>query len=196
MKRISKYLLVFVTLLLATENFAQRIEIDKERYVFWFYVRAEIKQDKITRVPRYTVRILSKKPKSGTLQQFDKDLWRNLNGGQNLVIGPFLDYHAAVRAIKVYDLARPQKKGRVAPMYKDTISGNPTYYYFALKFKISKRKHRFEFQHMPARIDGGDLTRFQTFLRESLTQTIMAIGPFPSEPEAEESKFRYRIEEN
>ncbi len=205
MKQTSKYLLViFIASLLSTVSFAQENEgietgdQNEEQYVFWFYVKADVKKDRVTRKPSYSVRILSKKPKSGTLRDFDKDLWRNLNGGQNLVIGPFLDHIDAARAIKMYNLARHTDESMAAEIanFSDSTATNGEYYWFFLKYRVTKRKHRFVFEHTPARVTGGDIKTFKQVLWEGLKFKQLAIGPFAQTMEAEESKRRYRIEEN
>ncbi len=201
MKKFNKFILVFIISLLTVDNFAQEgIEVqdqDNEQYVFWFYVRAEIKRDRVTKKPAYAVRILSRKPKSGTLAKFDRDLWRNLNGGQNLVIGPFLEYYDAERAIKLYNLARQTDKTMEKEIanFRDTTAADE-YYWFFLKYRITKRKHKFEFEHTPARVASGNIPMFKQVLWEGLKFQQLAVGPFAQPTEAEESKRRYRIEEN
>ncbi len=201
MKQLNVYLLAILLTLFVSKTYAQTgIEIEGQnnnQYVFWFYVRAEIKTDRLTRKPAYAIRILSKKPKSGTLTKFDKDLWRNLNAGQNLVIGPFLEYVDAKRAIKMYDLARhdDESMAQAIANYKDETAAN-TYYWFFLKYRVTPRKHKFEFERTPARVANGDIPTFKQVLWEGLKFQQLAIGPFAQPTEAEESKRRYRIEEN
>lgn len=202
MKQLNIYLLSIIISLFVTKSFAQGEGIsvegsDKNQYVFWFYVKAEIKTNKVTKKPSYSVRILSKKPKSGNINKFDKDLWRNLNAGQNLVIGPFLEYADAERAIKMYNLGRHTDESmakEIANFHDSTAASE--YYWFFLKYTISKRKHKFIFERTAARVHSGSLKEFKETLWEGLTFKQLAIGPFAQPTEAEESKRRYRIEEN
>ncbi len=202
MKSLNKCILLIIISLLSINSFAQEGEgIDvkdqnMDQYVFWFYIKADIKRDRMTKKPAYVVRILSKKPKSGTLAQFDKDLWRNLNAGHNLVVGPFLEYTDAKRAIKLYDLAKKtdETMDKEIANFKDTTASGE-YYWFFLKYRITARKHKFEFQHTPARVAAGNIPTFKQVLWEGLKFQQLAIGPFAQTIEAEESKRRYRIEE-
>ncbi len=202
MKKLSKYLLVVIACLLTFNSYSQGetgfSKENKDRYVFWFYIKADIKRAKVTGVPVYSVRILSKKPKSGTLKKFERDLWRNLNGGQNLVIGPFTRYNDAVRAIGLYNLSRKSQEDMEKEIanYRDTTAGNDDFYWFFLKYSITPRKHKFVFERTPARVASGDIKTFKQVLWDGLTFQQLAIGPFAYPFEAEESKHRYRIEEN
>ncbi len=201
MKSLNRCILVVIISLLSINGFSQEgIDVkdqDMDQYVFWFYIRAEIKRDRVTKKPAYVVRILSKKPKSGTIAQFDRDLWRNLNGGQNLVVGPFLEYKDARRAITLYNLARhtDETMEKEIANHRDTAESDE-YYWFFLKYRITKRKHKFEFKHTPARVAVGNIKTFKQVLWEGLKFQQLAIGPFAQTIEAEESKRRYRIEEN
>jgi hypothetical protein len=171
--------------------------LDPNQFVFWFYIRAEIKTNRLTKKPSYVVRTLSKTPKSGNLMKFDKDLWRNLQGGQNLVIGPFTEYIDAVRAIKMYDLAGQTDETmekEIANFRDSTATGE--YYWFFLKFQTSKRKGSYILERMPARVFSGSVKEFKQVLWEGLGFQNLNIGPFASQIEAEESKRRYRIEED
>jgi hypothetical protein len=173
------------------------MRMDENQFVFWFYIRAEIKRNRITKKPSYVIRTLSKTPKSGTLLKFDKDLWRNLQGGQNLIIGPFLEYNDAIRAIGMYNLARHTDESmekEIADL-PDSIA-NLECYFFMLKFDVSKRKRKFEFKRQPARVQPGNIGDFKYALWVNLIQPQLLVGPFPTQEEAEESKRRYRIEED
>ncbi len=200
MKYLNLLLISVILSIAAQKVYAQDgIEVEGQNdkvYVFWFYIRAEVKTDRVTKKPSYVVRIMSKKPKSGNLEKFDKDLWRNLNSGQNLVIGPFLEYADAQRAIKMYDLARhtDASMARAIANYNDTTDAGE-YYWFFLKYRVTKRRHKFAFERTPARVASGNIPTFKQVLWEGLKFQQLAIGPFVQPTEAEESKRRYRIEE-
>ncbi len=198
MKRFNIYLLtIIISSLFFTKAYAQgegivTKDIDEENvYVFWFYVRSEVKVDRVTKRPAYSVRVLGTKPKSGNLKKFDKDVWRCLLGGQQIAIGPFKEYTDAIRAIEMYDL---KKKDSDINFRDSTV--RDTYYWYLLEYTITKRKHKFQLKRVPARVASGDLQSFRAILKESLTAQKLTVGPFGDPTEAEESKRRYRIEEN
>jgi len=171
--------------------------MDPDQFVFWFYIRAEIKKNRITKKPSYVIRTMSRTPKSGTVTKFDKDLWRNLKGGQNLVVGPFIEFEDATRAINMYNLARhtDETMEKEIANFSDSTAANE-YFWFFLKYKISQRKRSYILERTAARVAFGDLRQFKQLLWEGLSFTQLAIGPFATQIEAEESKRRYRIEEN
>jgi len=188
--------LIFPTI----KSIAQGVSVEKldpDRFVFWFYIRAEIKLDKETKRPIYVIRTQSKTPKSGAVRKYEKDLWRNLGGGQQISIGPFLEYQDAVRAINMYDLARETNETMEEAIrtYRDSTAASE-YYWFFLKYKISPRKGSYLLERTAARVAYGDLKQFKQVLWEGLSFQQLAIGPFASQQEAEESKRLYRIEED
>lgn len=203
MKKVFIYLFtIIITLSFSNLAGAQtKVSMDPNQFVFWFLIRAEVKKDRITKKPSYVIRTLSKTPKSGTIRQFDKDLWRNLNAGQNLVIGPFYEFSDATQAIRLYNQVAKHKNqtaegdGDEIPALPDSI-GNKECYFFMLKFTKSKRKGNFELGRQPARVQPGNFDTFQYTLWSNLIIPQLLIGPFPSQEEAEESKRRYRIEED
>jgi len=99
---ISILFLIFIT---NTQTvFSQRHE--PGTYVYWFYVKAEIKNSRKEHKPIYVVRRLGNSVKSGKIEKYEHDLWRYLNRGNQLAIGPFTKYNDAKRALGMYDLAR------------------------------------------------------------------------------------------
>ncbi len=172
-------------------------KFDPSQYVYWFYIRAESKFDKETKRPIYVVRTLSKSPKSGTVANYEEELWRYLLGGQQLAIGPFLDYNDAKRAIAVYDLAKlpKEKMDEEVANFKDTTNAADEYYWYFLKFQITKRTHKYIFERIPARVASGGLNEFLHVFLEGVTFQQLNIGPFSSQIEAEESKRLNRLEE-
>lgn len=193
--------ILFLIFLIGTQSaFSQRIrkeERDPDRYVYWFYIKAEIKKSRIHHKPVYVVRRLGNTLKSGTIKKYENDLWRYLNRGNQLAIGPFSQYNDAKRAIKMYDLARKTDEimKKEIDEFTDSTATPGDYYFYYLKFKVSKRTRAYILDHKAAHVSFGDLKRFKTVLWEGLTFEKLAIGPFPSQPEAEESKLIYRSEE-
>lgn len=200
MKKITFYILGMLYLLNNFEIAAQRVTkdgYDPNKYVYWFFIRAESKFDKETKRPVYVVRILSKTPKSGTLAVYEKEVWRYLQGGQQLAIGPFYDYNDARRAIAAYDLARLPKErmDEELGVFKDTYMTSDDYYWYFLKFRVAQRTGKFIFERTAARVDFGDINQFLQVFLEGVTFEQLAIGPFATQIEAEESKRLNRLEE-
>lgn len=198
MRKTALFLIIFIASLGWDECSAQFMteKMDRNQFVFWFYVRAEIKTNRKTKKPGYVVRTYSKTPKSGNIMKFEKDLYRSLKGGQNLVIGPFLEFEDAIRSITMYDLAThtDESMAKEIAEYPDSIGRNECYW-FNLRYEISKRKHCYILKRTPARVAPGNVIQFKEFLWDALQQRILAIGPFTSQQEAEESKRLYRLEE-
>jgi hypothetical protein len=199
MKQIKIYFITLILFLVCSVSFAQVTvgKVDPDRYVFWFYVRAEIKLDKNKKMPVYVIRPLGKTPKSGATRKYEKDLWRYLLGGQQLAIGPFRDYQDVKRAVNMYDLARhtDETMEKEIQNFSDSTAANE-YFWFVLKFKISKRKKKYLLERTAARVHPGSLKQFKQMLWEGLSFQQLAIGPFATQEEAEEAKRLYRIEEN
>ena len=97
----------------------------------------------------------------------------------------------------MYDLARhtDETMEKDIANFKDTTAADE-YFWFFLKYTISKRKKRYELARMPAAVSSGSLREFKQVLWEGLGFQNLNIGPFASHEEAEESKRRYRIEED
>ncbi len=169
---------------------------DPNLYVHWFYIKAETKIDRNLNAPVYVVRISSKNPKSGTMTAFQKDGYRSLINGQQLAIGPFLNYKEALRALSFYDLARHTEETMAVEIanYKDTTEFSEYFYYY-LEYRLTDRTHKYVFKRIPAAVASGSLAEFRQVLWEGLTQKKLCIGPFTTQEEAEESKRLYRLEE-
>lgn len=198
MKKLISKILISLFLLNITGLKAQIIveHFDKDQHVFWFYVKAEIKKDRELKRPVYIVRRFGKDVKSGTISKFGKEVWRNLNNGNQLTIGPFLELVDAERANKSYDLARKtdeQMKKEIAGTVDTT---NNEYFWYLLQFTITKRTHRYQIKRQPAAVIPGTLIQFREMLWDVLKQKQLAIGPFTSQTEAEESKRLYRLEDS
>ncbi len=173
------------------------IGMDPNQYVFWITVNADIKINKETHKEAYVVRTARKKPKGGKHIAYEKFLYRSVLGGRQLPIGPFLEYDDAKRAAGMYNLARQTSETmeREIQNFKDSTAANE-YYWFFLKFSINKRTGRFELERTAARVASGDLKDFKQVLWEGIFFKQLAIGPFPTQIEAEESKRLYRLEED
>ena len=72
---------------------------------------------------------------------------------------------------------------------------NNIYYWYVLKFSKSDRTNRYLIDRQPARVAEGRLKDFRYFMWSSLILQQLAIGPFTSKIEAEESKRIFRLEE-
>ena len=170
---------------------------DPNAYVHWFYVRAEQKKDRITKEQVYVIRILSKTPKSGKMIDYEKDLYRCLQGGQQLTIGPFRDYQDALRSLSLYDLAKYTEESMTSELesFRDS-SGISEYFFYTLKYRITERTHKYVLERQPARIsEPGSLLEFRQALWVGLSTLNLMIGPFTTQEEAEESKSMYRSQE-
>lgn len=179
---------------------AQNVEVvgmDPNMYVFWITVNAEIKISKETKKEAYVIRTARKKPKGGKHISYEKFLFRSVKGGRQLPIGPFLEYDDALRAAKMYNLAKHTSETMAAEIrnFKDSTAANE-YYWFFLKFEKRPRTGKFDLQRTAARVASGDLKDFKQVLWEGIFFKQLAVGPFPSQIEAEEAKRLYRLEED
>jgi hypothetical protein len=199
MKRKIHYL---IGLLLIFSNFGLSAQVTTEQFnakafVYWIYIRAEKKFDSELKRPIYVVRVLSKTPKSGTVDAFEKDLWKCRLAGQQLAVGPFLEYNDAKRAIAIYDIAKlpKEKMEKEIANFKDSTITKDEFYWYYVKFDITQRTHKYEFERIPARVAPGAIKEFVSVFTEGVTMEMLNFGPFPSQSEAEESKRLNRLEE-
>ncbi len=169
--------------------------LDDDRFVFWFYIKADIKRDKELKVPVYAVRRLSKDVKSGTVKKFKKEVWRNLNRGQQIAVGPFLELEDADRANSTYDLARKTNDQMAKDIASTIDTTDNTYFWYLMQFTVSQRTRKFLIKRQPAAIFPGSLVDFRNVLWDVRIIPQLAIGPFTSQEEAEESKRLYRLED-
>jgi hypothetical protein len=199
MKKVTFYLIcllmIFSGLRIKAQISTQRF--DPKQFVYWFYIKAESKIDKEHKRPVYVVRTLSKTPKSGTISVYEKDVWRNLQSGQQIVIGPFVDYETARRAIEAYDLAKLTKDRmeQGVKAFKEKEQTAEDFYWYFLKFSITQRTHSIVFDRTAAAVANGGLSDFLTVFLEGVTFEQLAVGPFATQIEAEESKRLNRLEE-
>ena len=171
---------------------------DTKRYVFWFYIKAEIKMDRKLHMPVYSVRRVGKDIKGGTLKKYNKDVWRNINGGNQLCIGPFSKLEDAKRANQCYDLGRKTNKIMEQEIANTVDTTDNTYYWYTLEYEITKRTHRYVLSRIPAAVQEGSLKDFKEMLWMLLHQQDkkLVIGPFTDQTDAEISKLINRNEES
>jgi hypothetical protein len=197
-----KTIFIIIGLLFCLSGFETKAQnqFDPNDYVYWFYLRTEKKLDRNLNQNVYLVRTLSKTPKYGTFAAYEKDTWRCLLGGQQMVIGPFRQFKVAKQALAIYDMAKlpeEQRKIQIAKLSEEIGLEHDEYFCYYLKYDVSKRTKKFVLRRVPARtsIDGITLDGFIDQFLEGLTFEMLAIGPFFDRPEAEESKRLNRLEE-
>ncbi len=184
----SAIMLFFTSYILAQNNDVVDYS-DYTRTVYWFDIGIRFTKEKSTGLETMELVYFGKRIKYGNVEQFDKHLWHNLSIGKGIAIGPFNTYKEAVLANKLYNLKNLKKDTTV------NLKDGKTYYWYLVKIRRYKRLHSLDFQRMAARIASGDLERFITNIKVALPNFELAIGPFTSQPEAEESKRLYRLEE-
>jgi len=175
-------------------------KFDLNEKVYWFYLNVSIKNDKILNRDVYVIRISSQKPKYDTYSVYEKDIWRCLKAGHQIVVGPFREFDAAKQAIKIYDLCKLQENERDTEVIKMEDSANVSndeYFCYFMKFYISERTKSIKLKRIPARtsVVGITVTDFIDQFLEGVTQQMLTIGPFRNKEEAEDSKRINRLEE-
>jgi hypothetical protein len=202
MKNLALVLLPVLFIIFSFRLFAQ-VQTDKfdpKEKVYWFYLSSEIKTDKALNRDVYIARTTAKKPKYNTFSAYEKDVWKCLEGGHQIVVGPFRDFGAAKQAIEIYDLAKLPEKARGIETKKLVDSSKVSdagYYCYYLKFYITDRTKTIKLKRIPARtsVEGISLNDFLDQFFEGVTMEMLAIGPFSTRLEAEESKRLNRLEE-
>ncbi len=196
MKIISQItLLLFLATSYSLKSQASATDLDENQHVHWFYIKADIKKDKKLQKPVYVVRRLGKNIKSGTFKKYREEVWRYIMAGNQLTIGPFLELNDAKRANETYNLSGKTRE-QIEKEIENTIdTTNNVYYWYVLKFSKSDRTDRYLIDRQPARVAFGSLKDFKYFMWSTLIMKQLAIGPFTSKIEAEESKRIYRLEE-
>jgi len=149
--------------------------------------------DKELKKQVYVVKRLGKSIKSGTFKEYISEVWRYIHAGNQLTIGPFLEIDDAKRANKTYDLARRTYEQIEKNIENSIDTTNNVYYWYVLQFTKSDRTNRFIPKRQPAKVAEGSLKDFKYFMWSSLVFQQLAIGPFTSQIEAEESKRIYRL---
>lgn len=191
------FLLIFSPFISASSQNVDVVGMDPNQYVFWITVNADIKISGETKKEAYVIRTARKKPKGGKHIAYQKFLFRSVKGGRQIPIGPFLEYDDAVRAASMYNLAQHTSETMREEIsnFKDTTAANE-YYWFFLKYRIAPRTKKYIFERTAARVAFGSLKEFREVLWEGIFFKQLAIGPFPSQVEAEEAKRLYRLEED
>jgi len=179
--------------------FGQEVSVSHysdNQFVFWIAIRAQIKISNETKKEVYVIQTARNKAQSGKVLKYEKSLWRNLNSGYQLLIGPFTEYNDAMRAAEMYKLSKFDTQSMQAEInnYVDSTAASE-YYWFFLKFKIMPRTKRISLERTAARVAFGTLKDFRQVLWEGLNFQQLAIGPFQTQVEAEEAKRLYRLEE-
>jgi hypothetical protein len=175
-------------------------KFDLHQKIYWFYLNVSIKTDNLHNRDRYMVRIPSRKPKYGTYLDYEKGLWRCLQKGYQILIGPFKEYEAAKQALAIYDLSRLSaclREQKLREMGDSIRLDGSEYFCYYMKFKITKRTKSIRLERIPARtsVDGISMDFFIDQFLEGVTMKMLAVGPFPTKDEAEDSKWLNRLEE-
>lgn len=156
--------------------------------LYWFYVSVRITEDKVTGMKKYVVRKLGKKLESGTLDEYDKDLWTNLSKGYKLAIGPFSEHEEANQAQEFYSFEDDK-------VFSEVIDNEKILYYFTIRVYIRNRcGPPPEIERIPSAIKTGNADDFYELLKINLDFRQLAIGPFWNYETAEEAKRRYRLQ--
>lgn len=172
------------------------IKQNRDRFVFWVSVRAEVKISRETKKEAYVIRTTRNEPYSGKINKYQKFLFKSLKAGQNIPIGPFDNFEDAQRAAEYYKLTKYNSdtmEKDIATRVDSTATGD--YYWFFIKFYYLPRKRTIVLERTAARVAYGSIKDFRTVLWEGLFFKQLAVGPFPSQEGAEEAKRLYRLEE-
>ncbi len=187
--------LIFMSPIQMLKSQSESFSYDIKQKVYWFHIKAYIKPDKVTKKSVYMIKLGEIEPKYGTIHDYEYDLWKQLQVGSNLLIGPFLDYHDAKSAMEPY-----RQQNKIQDINKTEIQNEilvkGEYYWYFLTFKITERDRSYSLQRIAAAVASGELMEFKEVLAEGLSWQKLAIGPFSSQVEAEESKRLNRLEEN
>ncbi len=199
-----KYLKFTVLILLLSAFFmpgtsqAQRInkkQQEKNRRVYWFNINLSFKKDPKTGLPKYDVRVVSKKVYHGSLAKYDRTLWKGLGAGTRIAIGPFRYYEEAEQAMVFYDL-----KHETTPT--DSTHQQEQVYFYNLFIGKRPRSGSYALDRRPAAVSSGTYDTFYDVLKVSLQMASagaggdlakLTIGPFWDYNDAEESKRMYRL---
>ena len=181
--------LIFILILLINYAYAQDVDYTNlSRRVYWFDISVRYEKVKGADFTKLNVRRYGTTIKYGNVEQFDKHLWNNLSAGKGIAVGPFNTYEEAKYANRFYDLKKAEQDSVI-------LNDNNTYYWYLVKVKKYKRMNSLDFERIPARVASGKADFFFQTLKNSLTFDKVAIGPFTSYEEAEESKRLFRLEE-
>jgi len=198
MKKIILSILIIIFFFPKTLYSQVEIKHKPGTWVHWFYIRAAIKIDGKNHIKKYDVRKLGNTIKSGKIEDYEDLLWRYINRGNQLAVGPFTVYEDAKRALKMYNLARKtdeQMQKEIELFKQNDSTANENCYFFYLEFSITERTHRYEFKRIPNFANPRTVAEFKEVLWEGLINEKLAIGPFPSNNDALAAMFIYKQEE-
>jgi phosphatidate phosphatase PAH1 len=192
-----KFALFFILLAIVSISFkaVSQEQIDKfdpNEKLYWFYLSVSIRLYKEIKRNIYVISGLSKTPIYGTIAEYEKELWKCLQKGRKLAIGPFLDNKLTQKAIEIYALAKLPinlRDNRIKKLLESSIDTMNFYYYF-----LPKRESNYHPLRIPkTNIEKTSLNNFIELYLEGLAMEMIAIGPFVTRPEAEESKRLNRL---
>ena len=168
---------------------------EKNRRVYWFNIKLSFKKDAKTGLPKYDVRVISKKVYHGSLAKYDRVLWKGLGAGTRISIGPFRFYEEAEQAMIFYNL-----KHETTPT--DSTHQHEQVYFYNLFIGKRPRSGSYALDRRPAAVNSGNYEMFYDLLKVSLQMASagsggdlakLTIGPFWEHTDAEESKRTYRL---
>jgi hypothetical protein len=162
-------------------------EIDDESIVYWFYVNLRIHVDTKTGYENYIVKRLGTQIYHGSINDYDRELWKSLGNGSKMAIGPFYNFDEAQQGLTFYDFTKEER------VLSDVVDKNKELFFFVLRVEKRKRSGAYLLRRIPGAIANGDAKSFDDMLVEGLDQKRLAIGPFWNSAEAEEAKRRYRL---
>ena len=195
MKKATIFILMFAFIftLNIKQTFAQNPvlggydEYDDPIPVFWFYISIRETKNIETQEKKYIVRRLGTKVESGSLDEYEKDLWLNLSKGYKLAIGPFPLYEEAKQAMEFYVVTEEKT-------FSEGIDQNRTVHFFPIRVFRMERSNALEIQKSPSAVAPGNAQGFYEALKTQLDFKAINIGPFWSAEVAEEAKRLYRLQ--
>lgn len=188
----TKYITVVIFVYVFFLSKAQESDVltrykDKTRRVYWFDLAIKTRPDPDTRMPTYYIYPVSK-VKYGTAEEYEYYLWSNISSGTVLAIGPFDTFEQAALSVKLYDKKQLENDSIL-------LNDNNNYYYYIINLKRYNRLKAFDFERLPAAVATGKPKDFLTLIDASLKLDRLVIGAFASQPEAENSKRIFRLQE-
>jgi hypothetical protein len=141
--------------------------IDPSAKCYWFYVSPKF--DKKSDIVK--IRVLSKTPKSGSISVYEKDVWRNLQNGDQIVIGPFNSSKDAQNSILLYEIAFHQSDLTIYSFENEL-------YWFKLKLARTPKTRRLIFFEPNYEVFKGNSNEFILDLKNSIQENLLVIGPW------------------
>jgi hypothetical protein len=140
--------------------------IEPSATYYWYYVKPIFNEKSNTN----KIRVLSKTPKSGSTSVYEKDVWRNMQGGQQIVIGPFNTINDAQNSILYYEIAALQSDSLIH-------SSNKELYWYKFTYNRTKKPYRFDLRS-DYKLSKGNSSEFIQELKNSIQKNILLIGPW------------------